>query len=345
MNNLIDKAGDMFSSNADAIVNTVNCVGVMGKGVALEFKRRWPENYKFYKRACDKRELRPGAVLTFDRGGIFESEPPRYLINFPTKDHWRAKSKIEYIETGLDSLVVEIKKLSIKSIALPPLGCGNGGLDWKIVKPLIVEKLSALENVRIELYGPFGSEADPEYIDISAKMTRSRALYIKAIAFLEPQFGGSIDRLSLQKIAYFLQCLGVPFNLEFKNSLYGPYSGTLKKAILKLVKWRYLHIARDKSANATHPGYAAADEYLRLHGVGEDVIDKLAHLIQGYDSPYGLELLSTTHFNASRGLAYDGVEIEEDNSSELTAYRKNNFPPNEVYAAKQRLMEDGLLDA
>lgn len=345
MNKLIDKAGDMFSTNSDAIVNTVNCVGVMGKGVALEFKRKWPENYKFYKRACDKRELRPGKVLTFDRGGIFESEPPRYLINFPTKDHWRAKSKIEYIESGLDALVIEIKKLSIKSIALPPLGCGNGGLDWKIVKPLIINKLSVLDNVRIELYGPFGNETDPEYIEVITKMTRSRALYIKAIASLEPRFGGSIDRLSLQKVAYFLQYLGVPFNLEFKNSLYGPYSGTFKKAILKLVKWRCLHVDQDRSANATSAGYAAADEYLRLHDVSEEAIEKLAHLIQGYDSPYGLELLSTTHFNASRGLAYDGVEIEEDNSSELTAYRKNLFPANEVYAAKQRLIEDALLDA
>lgn len=345
MSNLVDKAGDMFSTNAVAIVNTVNCVGVMGKGVALEFKRRWPENYKFYKRACDNRELRPGKILTYDRGGVFESESPRYLINFPTKDHWRAKSKIEYIESGLDALVAEINRLSIKSIALPPLGCGNGGLDWKIVKPLIIKKLSVLEDVQIEIYGPFGNETDPEYIDVTTKMTRSRALYIKAIASLEPRFGGSIDRLSLQKIAYFLQHLGVTFNLEFKNGLYGPYSGTLKKALVKLVKWRYLsgYIDGDRSANVTSAGYAAADEYLRLHGTSEDVIDKLAHLFQGYDSPYGLELLSTTHFNASRGLAYDG--IEEDKSTGLTPYRKNNFPPKEVNAARQRLIEDGLLDS
>lgn len=342
MKNLVEKAGDMFSTNAQAIVNTVNCVGVMGKGVALEFKRRWPENYKFYKIACDKRELRPGKVLTFDRGGIFESESPRYLINFPTKDHWRAKSKIEYIESGLDALISEIKRLSIKSIAIPPLGCGNGGLDWKIVKPLIIEKLSALDDVEVEIYGPFGMESDPEHIDVTKNMTRSRAIYIKSIASLEPGFGGSIDRLSLQKIAYFLQYLGVPFNLEFKNSLYGPYSPTLKKAIFKLAKWRYLHIDEERNASATPAGYAAADEYLRLHAVNEEVIDKLAHLFQGYNSPYGLELLSTTHFNAARGLAYEGAE--ENNSSSQIAYRKNIFSIKEIHAARQRLIEDGLLD-
>ncbi|MEA9773460.1 macro domain-containing protein [Xanthomonas campestris pv. raphani] len=343
MTNMTFKAGDMFLTNADAIVNTVNCVGVMGKGVALEFKRRWPENYKLYKKVCDRRELRPGQMLTYDRGSMFESDQPRFLINFPTKDHWRAKSKIEYIESGLDALVDEIKRRSIKSVAVPPLGCGNGGLDWSIVKPLIIRKLSVLSGVRIEIYGPLGEGTDPEYLDVSAKMTRSRAIFIKAIASLEPRFGGSVDRLSLQKLAYFLQYLGVPFNLEFKNSLYGPYSSTLKKALVKLDKWRYLsgYVDGHRSASVTSAGYAAADEYIRVHNVGEDVVDKLAHLFQGYDSPYGLELLSTTHFNASRGLAYDGGDHHVD---DVGHYRKNVFPPNEVKAARDRLIEDGLLD-
>ncbi|WP_295912785.1 macro domain-containing protein [uncultured Xanthomonas sp.] len=342
MNNVTFKDGDMFSTNADAIVNTVNCVGVMGKGVALEFKRRWPENYKVYKKVCDRRELRPGMMLVYDRGDIFGSDRPRFLINFPTKDHWRSKSKIEYIENGLDALIREIRSRSITSIALPPLGCGNGGLDWAIVKPLIIDKLSVLSDVRIEIYGPLGEGSDPEYLDVSAKMTRSRAIFIKAIASLEPRFGGSVDRLSLQKLAYFLQYLGVPFNLEFKNSFYGPYSSTLTKALVKLDRWRYLagYINR-RSASVTSAGYAAADEYIRKHGVSEDVVDKLAHLFQGYDSPYGLELLSTTHFNASRGLAYDGGEHPSGRSD---LYRKNVFPLNEVNAARDRLVEDGLLD-
>ncbi|WP_204377182.1 type II toxin-antitoxin system antitoxin DNA ADP-ribosyl glycohydrolase DarG [Xanthomonas nasturtii] len=343
MNDMTFKAGDMFLTNADAIVNTVNCVGVMGKGVALEFKRRWPENYKFYKKACDKRELRPGKMLTYDRGSIFDSDRPRFLINFPTKDHWRSKSKIEYIEAGLDALIDEIISRSIKSIALPPLGCGNGGLDWAVVRPLIIQKLSVLSGVRVEVYGPLGEGVDPEYLDVSAKMTRSRAIFIKSIASLEPRFGGSVDRLSLQKLAYFLQYLGIPFNLEFKNSLYGPYSSTLKKALVKLDKWRYLsgYIDGNRSASVTSAGYAAADEYIRVHGLNEDIVEKLAHLFQGYDSPYGLELLSTTHFNASRGLAYGGGDYPTDSSD---AYRKNVFPLHEVKAARDRLIEDGLLD-
>ncbi|MGR4895161.1 macro domain-containing protein [Stenotrophomonas sp. LARHCG68] len=344
MNEIVFKTGDMFASSAEALVNTVNCVGVMGKGVALEFKRRWAENYKFYKRACDRRELRPGAVLVFDRGDLFGSEGARYLVNFPTKDHWRSKSKLEYIDSGLDSLVSEIRRLSITSIALPPLGCGNGGLDWAVVRPLMQRKLSALDGVRVEIYGPLVDATDPEYIDVVARMTRGRALYLKAIASLEPRFGGSIDRLSLQKIAYFLQNFGVPLNLEFRNSLYGPYSESLKKALIKLDGWRYITglVGGDRNAKVTSAGYAAADEYLRVNSLDEVVIDKLSHLFQGYDSPYGLELLSTTHFKSSQGLI---SEVREDMGvSESNAYRRNLFTRAEVQVAKIRLIEDGLLD-
>lgn len=344
MNEIAFKTGDMFTSHAEAMVNTVNCVGVMGKGVALEFKRRWPENYKFYKRACDRRELRPGSVLVFDRGNLFGSEGPRYLINFPTKDHWRAKSKLEYIESGLDALTFEVEKLGIRSIAIPPLGCGNGGLEWSVVRPLMQRKLANLAGVRVEIYGPLLEVAEPEYVDVVAKMTRSRAIFIKAIASLEPRFGGSIDRLSLQKIAYFLQNFGVPFNLEFRNSLYGPYSESLKKALVKLDNWRYISglVGGDRNAKVTRAGYAAADEYLRVNDVSEAVIDKLAHLFQGYDSPYGLELLSTIHFNESQGLV---SEAREDmGANESSTYRKNLFSRAEVKAARNRLIEDGLLD-
>lgn len=344
MSGVIYKNGDMFETSAEAIVNTVNCVGVMGKGVALEFKRRWPENYKFYKKACDRGDLRPGQVLVFDRGNMFGVDGPRYLVNFPTKDHWRAKSKIEYIDSGLDALVSQVASLSIQSIAIPPLGCGNGGLDWAVVRPLMQRKLSALVNVRVEIFAPRPEEAEPEYVDVAAKMTRGRALMLKAIASLEPRFGGSIDRLSLQKIAYFLQHFGVPLNLEFKNSLYGPYSESLKKALVRLNQWRYISGLDDGDRNAkvTSAGYAAADEYLRKNSVSEVVVEKLAHLFQGYDSPYGLELLSTVHFNALHGLSSevrDGPEQVDEAS-----YRKNVFTRAEVSAARMRLLEDGLLD-
>src|SRR5690349_14003605 len=130
------KSGDLFLDKSEALVNTVNCVGVMGKGVALEFKHRWPENYKAYKKACDAKVLRPGNMLIFELTNLFGKNETKFIVNFPTKDHWRAKSKLEYISEGLDALVSDIKKYRIKSIALPPLGCGNGGLDWDTVRPI-----------------------------------------------------------------------------------------------------------------------------------------------------------------------------------------------------------------
>jgi O-acetyl-ADP-ribose deacetylase (regulator of RNase III) len=120
--------------NVDAIVNTVNCVGVMGKGIALQFKNKWPANFTAYAAACKAGQVRPGRMLVFDSGGLVK---PNFIINFPTKDHWRGSSKIDFIRDGLVDLVAQVKRLRIRSIAVPPLGCGNGGLNWADVRPLI----------------------------------------------------------------------------------------------------------------------------------------------------------------------------------------------------------------
>lgn len=144
------KTGDMFSIECDAIVNTVNCFGAMGKGVAKEFKNRWYDNFLEYKKLCDKKAIKIGKMFVFEntKSGL------KYLINFPTKNHWRYKSKLSYIDSGLDDLIDQIVKLEIKSIVIPPLGCGNGGLDWNVVKELIEEKLSILNDVEIIVYNP-----------------------------------------------------------------------------------------------------------------------------------------------------------------------------------------------
>lgn len=336
--------GDMFASHAEAIVNTVNCVGVMGKGVALEFKRRWPENFKAYKRACASKELQPGKLLIVDRGGLMCSKGPRYLINFPTKDHWRSKSKVEYIESGLDTLVTEVLRLGIQSLALPPLGCGNGGLAWSIVRPVIELKLTALADVDIEVYEPSRERDSPEYVGIAQKMTFGRAVYIKTVAALEPRLGGSVDRLSLQKIAYFLQVLGVPMNLDFMDSLYGPYSDRLKKSLRTLESWRYIagYLEGDRYAHVTPAGFAAADEYLRENAKSEEIVEKFLHLVEGYDSPYGLELLSTLHYHMKEG-SVDKAKSLLDFSGSTRPYRRNAFTNAEVSTAHSRLLADGLL--
>jgi O-acetyl-ADP-ribose deacetylase (regulator of RNase III) len=150
--------GDIFQADAEALVNTVNCVGVMGRGIALQFKRAYPQNFKFYAAACARNEVRPGEVLVFSTGAMVN---PRFIVNFPTKRHWRGDSRIEDIESGLVDLVQEIKRLGIRSIAIPPLGAGLGGLDWNAVRPIIELAMQSLPEVAVQIFEPDGApEAD-----------------------------------------------------------------------------------------------------------------------------------------------------------------------------------------
>jgi len=149
--------GNLLDADVDALVNTVNSVGCMGKGIALQFKQAFPRNNAFYERACQAGKVAPGRMLIFDNGGLVK---PHYIINFPTKRHWRGKSKIEDIAAGLTALVAEVKRLGIRSIAVPALGCGLGGLDWRLVRPMIEEAFSVLPDVRVLAYEP-GGETPP----------------------------------------------------------------------------------------------------------------------------------------------------------------------------------------
>src|SRR5215475_10895167 len=150
-----DVVGNLLQSKADALVNTVNTVGVAGKGVALQFRQAFPENFRAYERAVRRGEVRPGKIFVWPRGS---HEPPYYIINFPTKRHWRERSRVEDIESGLKDLVQVVGQRRIKSLAVPPLGCGNGGLDWGMVRPLIVAALKPLD-IEVELFAPKGSPA------------------------------------------------------------------------------------------------------------------------------------------------------------------------------------------
>jgi len=144
--------GNLLEADAEALVNTVNTVGVMGKGIALQFKKRFPENFKAYERACKKEEVEVGRMFTFPLNSLTN---PRYIINFPTKKHWRGRSRVEYIREGLEDLVREMERLGIHSVAVPPLGCGNGGLDWEDeVRPLIEAAFAAVPGVRAYVYEP-----------------------------------------------------------------------------------------------------------------------------------------------------------------------------------------------
>jgi O-acetyl-ADP-ribose deacetylase (regulator of RNase III) len=144
-------SGDILKCEAAALVNTVNCVGVMGRGLALQFKHAFPENFKAYEAACRRRVVRPGSMFVFETGQLM---PPRFIVNFPTKRHWRDKSRIEDIEAGLADLVRVVLGKGIHSIAVPPLGCGLGGLNWSEVRPRIERALGQLEHVRVLVFEP-----------------------------------------------------------------------------------------------------------------------------------------------------------------------------------------------
>jgi len=149
--------GNLLQADVEALVNTVNCDGFMGKGIALQFKQAWPENFDAYAKACRAKQVRSGQMFIWETGRMVN---PRYIINFPTKRHWREKALIEDIRSGLRALVADVRQLGIGSIAMPPLGCGNGGLDWRDVRPLIESAFAGLPNAQVQLFSPSGpSEA------------------------------------------------------------------------------------------------------------------------------------------------------------------------------------------
>lgn len=339
------KNGDMFSEPVQALVNTVNCVGVMGKGVALEFKKRWPANFKAYRKLCDAKQLSPGEMFTFDTKELFASEGPQFLINFPTKAHWRSKSKISYVEDGLDALLKTIEDHDIKSIAIPPLGCGNGGLDWNDVKPLIEVKLSGLSDVKIIVFPPKETVDRPEHVNAKLEMTYERAILLKSLNDLERYFDGSFDRISLQKITYFLQTLGVNFNLSFSRNLHGPYSATLKKAFTAFEEHGMIagFLTGDRQTHVTNSGCAIADDFLNQSGKqSDDVTNRLSKLIQGYESPYGLELLASVHWLAHHESHYPVEKIIAAMGA-WNESKRNAFSEDSIRVAYQRLKEDALL--
>jgi O-acetyl-ADP-ribose deacetylase (regulator of RNase III) len=145
------RAGDIFAADVEALVNAVNCVGVMGRGIALQFRKAFPDNFEAYSAACRRGEVQPGRMFVFNTGQLGS---PRYIVNFPTKRHWREKSRVADIDAGLVSLVAEVTRLAVQSIAVPSLGCGLGGLDWSDVRPRIEQALRSVSNLQAIVFEP-----------------------------------------------------------------------------------------------------------------------------------------------------------------------------------------------
>jgi O-acetyl-ADP-ribose deacetylase (regulator of RNase III) len=308
--------GNLLESEAEALVNTVNCVGFMGKGIALQFKQAFPANFEAYRRACDRDQLIPGRMFVFETKEIIG---PKYIVNFPTKRHWKGKSRIEDIDAGLEALVDEVARLGIRSIAVPPLGCGLGGLDWNKVRPRIEQAFRAVPDVRVLLFAPTGAP-DAKSMPVrtkSPKMTHARALLIK----LMQQYSGMAYRLTLlevQKLAYFLQEAGEPLKLKYVAHTFGPYADNLNK-VLQAIEG---HFTRgygdspkpDREIELMTGAVESADSALAASPESLNRLNRVAEIIEGFETPYGMELLSSVHWVA--------VHADPSAVDELTAITK-----------------------
>lgn len=296
-------SGDILNSRAEALVNTVNCVGIMGRGIALQFKKAFPDNFTAYASACKEGKIQPGRMFVFDTGRLV---PPRFVINFPTKRHWRGKSRIEDIELGLRHLVEIIRAKNIRSVAVPPLGSGLGGLDWKDVRSRIDAVLSVLPDVHVFVYEPTGGPGHEAMVRIRdvPKMTAGRAALV---ALMHRYLAGLLDPfvslLEVHKLMYFMQEAGEPLRLKYVRGTYGPYAENLRH-VLHAIEGHFSAgyadggDAPDKPLSLVPGAVQDAERFLEGHRSTRDRLTRVSELVSGFESPDGLELLATVHWVA-----------------------------------------------
>lgn len=343
--------GDLLRQDADALVNTVNTVGVMGKGIALQFKRAWPQMFDDYEAACQRGELRLGLMHVWPTGSLTS---PRFIVNFPTKGHWRSRSKLQDIASGLRDLVRVIDEHQITSLAIPPLGCGNGGLDWADVEPLIHQALSPLaDHVDVRIFAPEGAPAAKTMVNRQKPppLNSKRSAMLALIhAYVQFTFGPP-SLIEVQKLAYFLQLSGEDLNMEFKPHLYGPYADALRRA-LSAMEGHYITGFGDGSARVADAApievlpeaIEKVDAYLESHPGTAGRISSVMDEIAGFESAYGLELLASVHWVMTHNPA-----TREDSAAAHAAVRdwsdrkSGLFTQPHVERAWQSLHDRGLV--
>ncbi|MFG3703925.1 macro domain-containing protein [Micromonospora sp. NPDC047670] len=347
--------GNLLTADADALVNTVNTVGVMGKGIALQFKRAYPANYAAYRAACAAKEVELGRMFVFDSGRLGSR---RYVINFPTKGHWRANSKLSDIRAGLADLVRVVRERHIGSVAMPALGCGNGGLDWGEVRPVIEQAFADLPDVRVLLFPPEGAP-EPSDMPVATRkptLTPGRATLLRAIERylerareLEPRDG--ITTLEIQKIAYFLQVLGEPLRLSFTRGRYGPYADNLNH-VLDRLEGHYLVGFGDRSSRVeelrpihlTDGTSEAVSAWFDSSGrIMPEALVRLAELVDGFEAPYSLELLATVHYAAQTQPPTSDIDELIERVQAWSGRKARLFTPAHITTACERLQSAGLL--
>jgi O-acetyl-ADP-ribose deacetylase (regulator of RNase III) len=351
--------GNLLKAPAEALVNTVNTVGVMGKGIALMFKDRFDRNFELYAHACKAKQVKVGRMFVTETG---ELDGPRWIINFPTKDHWKGNSRLEWVEAGLQDLKRVLRERKIRSVAVPPLGAGNGGLDWPTVRARIDAAFADVDDVEVLVYEPTN-----EYQNVAKragvqKLTPARALVAEAVRRYWV-LGMECSLLEVQKLAWFLERsvvrLGLPndLKLNFMAHRYGPFAPNLNH-LLNSLDGSYLRSDK-RIADAGPSDVIGFDDERKelvqayLRSEAKDVAPALeltTQIIAGFESSLGMELLASVDWLLSREnvapevpALLDGLANWPADSAAGAGKRKSEiFDERAVCVALQRLLHTPL---
>lgn len=340
------KQGNIIAEDAEALVNTVNCVGIMGRGIALQFKNAFPSNFKAYAAACKRKEVQPGRMFVFETGQLTN---PHLIINFPTKRHWRGKSRMEDIDAGLAALAEVIRSRNIQTIAIPPLGSGLGGLNWTEIRPRIEAMLKEFTNLKAVVFEPSNALSDTRVNNSKEipKMTAGRAALVGLIyKYLHGLLDPSISLLEVHKLMYLMQCAGEPLRLRFTKGLYGPYAENLRH-VLQSVEGHLVsgYANGGESPNKElHLVPGAVDEamaFLETEAETRQRFEKVATLVEGFESPFGLELLSTVHWVSQQ----EGIKCPAEIVDSIYHWneKKKQFSPRQISLAHDLLLRKGWI--
>lgn len=338
--------GNLLEANTEALINTVNEIGVMGKGIALMFRDTYPENNRLYEAACKAKEVHVGKMFVVREADLFGK---RWIINFPTKKHWRHPSKMEWIREGLKDLVRVIRENGIKSVALPPLGCGNGGLDWSQVRCEIELALHDLLDVEVIVYAPTSEYQNAPKRSGVEELTPARALIAEMVRRYSV-LGLDCTNLEVQKLGWFLsrviQKLGVddPLKLTYVANKYGPYADNLRH-LLNGLDGSYLHCEK-RLSDAGPTDVVWFDDSRKEHVITyladpaqsrfAVVLEQTSELIDGFESPLGMELLATVDWLLTHSVS--------ERSTNAVRAKLADWPGGQTAAArKQRLFDDRLI--
>ncbi|MEW6054248.1 MAG: macro domain-containing protein [Nitrospirota bacterium] len=351
--------GDLFESKCQTLVNTVNTVGIMGKGIALEFKKRFPDMFEDYVKRCAEGKVKLGEPY------LYKKLTAPWILNFPTKEHWRSVSNISDIVRGLNFFEQHYKEWGITSIALPPLGCGHGQLEWKIVGPTLYRHMKKLD-IPVELYAPLGTspeELTPEFLsrDVEQAVISGRSInnkiepgliaIVEVLARIENEpYHWPIGRTMFQKIAYFATELGLKTGLSYSRGSFGPFAADLKFKITKLVNNGLIKEEQLGRMFSVRPG-PTFDDALKLYREeihqAQPIIERLTDLFLRINTTHQAELASTVHF-AAKSYQKDHKEMpsEGDVLNEVMEWkqrRRPSYDKSEVAKTIRNLASFGLI--